>query len=396
MEQRFPSTGADGFVPARLTVARNARGMKQTELAKQIRRAPATISKWENDTYDHAPDSSAIVDLSDILNVEKSWFYKAMPRQEGVAFFRSLKTELYLVRDKISARLQFVYDIFYELDKRVEFPDVDVPDLMRGRDYKTLRAEDIDVIANELRDYWMLGDDPIEDLMTVIENAGIVVAEDNVDSAKLDGVSQWINQRPFMLLAKDKDGGVRRRFDAAHELGHIIMHQAVSQDDITNHLNLIEDQAMIFAGAFLLPAASFSSDVTDATLDVLADIKPKWKVSIGAMIKRLGTLNLITDDHQRNLWKYYSYRKWRGNEPYDDRIEVERPINVKDAIEMVASDGTAEIASLMEDVGLSAEVVSDLSGVRRATLTAAPAPKPRLKLVTRNGRPLETGKAAND
>ena len=112
MERRFPSTGADGFVPARLTVARNARGMKQTELATEIGRTPATISKWENDTYDHAPDSSAIANLSGILGVEKNWFCKAMPPHAGVAFFRSLKTELYLVRDKISARLQFVHDIF--------------------------------------------------------------------------------------------------------------------------------------------------------------------------------------------------------------------------------------------------------------------------------------------
>ena len=307
-----------------------------------------------------------------------------------------MKSELYLARDKISARLKFVHEIFYELDQRVEFPDVDIPDLMRGRDYKTFRPEDIDAIANELRDYWMLSDDPVDDLMTVIENSGIIVGEDYVDSSKLDGVSQWIDGRPFMLLAKDKDGGVRRRFDAAHELGHIIMHQAVKDNDIASHLNLIEEQAMIFAGAFLLPASAFSSDVTDVSLDVLADIKPKWKVSIGAMIKRLGTLNLITDDHQRNLWKYYSYRKWRGNEPYDDRLEVERPINLRDAIEMVALDGQVEIASLLADIGLSSEVVSDLSGVQKTTLMAAPVVKPRLKLISRNGRTLETAKAAND
>jgi Zn-dependent peptidase ImmA (M78 family)/transcriptional regulator with XRE-family HTH domain len=396
MEQRFPSSGADGFIPARLTVARNALGMKQTELAEKMGRTPATISKWESGIYGQAPDGNAITSLSDILGVEKAWFCKFMPRYEGVAFFRSLKSELYLARDKISARLKFVYEIFHALDQRVEFPDVDIPDLMRGRDYKTLRPEDIDVIADELRDYWMLGDDPVDDLMVVIENSGIIVGEDHVDSSKLDGVSQWIGQRPFMLLAKDKDGGVRRRFDAAHELGHIVMHQAVKDDDIANHLNLIEEQAMIFAGAFLLPASAFSSDVTDATLDVLANIKPKWKVSIGAMIKRLGTLNLITSDHQRNLWKYYSYRKWRGNEPYDDRLEVERPTNIRTAIEMVALDGAVEIASLVADIGLSSEVVSDLSGVQKAMLITAPLAKPRLKLISRNGRFVETGKAAND
>jgi Zn-dependent peptidase ImmA (M78 family)/DNA-binding XRE family transcriptional regulator len=396
MEQRFPSSGADGFIPARLTVARNALGMKQNELAEKMGRTPATISKWENGIYGQAPDGNAIASLSDILGVEKAWFYKFMPRYEGVAFFRSLKSELYLARDKISARLKFVYEIFYSLDQRVEFPDVDIPDLMRGRDYKTLRPEDIDVIADELRDYWMLGDDPIDDLMIVIENSGIIICEDHVDSSKLDGVSQWIDQRPFMLLAKDKDGGVRRRFDAAHELGHIVMHQAVKDDDIASHLSLIEEQAMVFAGAFLLPASAFSSDVTDATLDVLADIKPKWKVSIGAMIKRLGTLNLITNDHQRNLWKYYSYRKWRGNEPYDDRLEVERPTNIRTAIEMVALDGAVEIASLVADIGLSSEVVSDLSGVQKAMLMIAPLAKPRLKLISRNGRFVDTGKAAND
>jgi Zn-dependent peptidase ImmA (M78 family)/DNA-binding XRE family transcriptional regulator len=394
MEDRFPSADANGFVPARLTVARNARGMKQVELAETMGCAPATISKWESDGYDHSPDGGAISELSKLLSVEASWFYKPMTRCGNVAFFRSLKSALNIARDKTSAKLRFVDDISQALSERVEFPSIDIPDLVGSRDYKTLRSEDIDSIAYRLREYWGLGEDPIEDLMVVIENAGVVVAEDFVESAKLDGVSKWFSDRPVMLLAKDKQGGVRRRFDAAHELGHLILHQAVRESDIRENIDLIEEQAMIFAGSFLLPASSFFSDINDLTLDAFADLKPQWKVSIGAMIKRAGVLNLITPESERNLWKYYSYRKWRGAEPYDDRIEVEQPVNLKAATEMVAEEGPRETAALMEDIGISAKDVADLTGVNLSILTAPIRQKAKLKLVSREAS--EPMSAAND
>lgn len=394
MEDRFPSADANGFVPARLTVARNARGMKQVELAETMGCVPATISKWESDGYDHSPDGTAISELSKLLSVEASWFYKPMARCGNVAFFRSLKSALNIARDKTSAKLRFVDDISQALSERVEFPDTDIPDLVGSHDYKTLRPEDIDSIAYRLREYWGLGEDPIDDLMVIIENAGVVVAEDYVDSAKLDGVSKWFDDRPIMLLAKDKQGGVRRRFDAAHELGHLILHQSVRESDIQENIDLIEEQAMIFAGSFLLPASSFFSDVNDLTLDAFADLKPQWKVSIGAMIKRAGVLNLVTPESERNLWKYYSYRKWRGAEPYDDRIAVEQPVNLKAATEMVAEEGPRETASLMQDIGISAKDVADLTGVDLSILTAPIRQKTKLKLVSREAS--EPISAAND
>ncbi len=368
--------------------------MKQVELAEAMGRVPATISKWESDGYDHSPDSSAISDLSQLLSVQGSWFYKPISKCENVAFFRSLKSALNIAREKTSAKLQFVDEISQALLDRVEFPDADIPDLVGDRNYKTLRAEDIDSIAYRLREYWGLADDPIDDLMVVIENAGVMVAEDFVESAKLDGVSQWFGDRPVMLLAKDKQGGVRRRFDAAHELGHLILHQAVRRSDIEQNLDLIEEQAMIFAGSFLLPASSFFSDINSLTLDAFADLKSQWKVSIGAMIKRAGVLNLITPESERNLWKYYSYRKWRGAEPYDDRIAVEQPSNLKAATKMVVEEGPLETEALIKDIGISARDIAELTGVDLAILSRPMTQKAKLKLVL----PEASGKvtAAND
>jgi Zn-dependent peptidase ImmA (M78 family) len=223
----------------------------------------------------------------------------------------------------------------------------------------------------------------------------VVVSEDYVQSSKLDGVSRWFDKNPVMLLGKDKQGAVRRRFDVAHELGHLILHQNVSREDLINDLALIEEQAMSFAGSFLLPASSFSSDVADFSLDTLSDLKPKWKVSIGAMIKRLGNLELVKPEHERNLWKYYSYRKWRGNEPYDDRLKMETPLNLKAAIEMVAEDGPAEISILMSEIGLLPTDVADLTGVDVSVLNTAKSKNAKLKLVRKDG--LDTQRrAAND
>lgn len=387
----FAASG--GFVPARLTIARQAKGLKQKDLADDLRFAPATISKWESDSYGQGPDALSIQALADRLNVAATWFYKPLsdPRS-APAFYRSMRSELTSARDKAAAKLLFSYEIFNALDDLVEFPTVDIPDFAHGIDYRSLSAERIEAFAIDLRNYWGLGDDPILDLMIVLENAGIIVAETFLDSNKLDGVSSWFQGAPVVLLAKDKDGGVRRRFDAAHELGHLVLHRNVSQSDIKDNLRLIEEQAMLFAGAFLLPASSFAVTSDKATLEHLADIKQRWGVSIGAMIKRMSALNLISENHERNLWKYYSYRQWRGNEPHDERIAVERPENLKSALELLSREDPATLNDVIETIGLGSEYIAELTGVENTRLEIVGRQRPKLKLV----RSDEDLRAAND
>ncbi|HEX8669282.1 MAG TPA: XRE family transcriptional regulator [Allosphingosinicella sp.] len=371
-----------GFVPARLTIARQAKGLKQKDLAEELRFTAGTISKWESESYEQGPDPSSLQALADRLSVAPSWFYKPLrDGHAGPAFYRSMRSELTTAREKAAAKLLFSYEIHRALDDVVEFPVADVPDLAAGTDYRTLSTEKIEALADRLREYWGLGDDPISDLMVVMENAGIVVAETYLDSNKLDGVSAWFADSPVVLLAKDKDGGVRRRFDAAHELGHLVLHRGLTQDCVKNDLRLIEEQAMLFAGAFLLPASSFAVTSDRATLEHLCDIKPRWGVSVGAMIKRLASLNLISENHERNLWKYYSYRQWRGNEPHDDRITVERPDNLRAALELLSKEDPVTLSNVVESVSIGPEYISELTGIECASLNAPAARRPKLKLV---------------
>jgi Zn-dependent peptidase ImmA (M78 family)/DNA-binding XRE family transcriptional regulator len=356
--------GVDGFVPGRLTMAREARALRQTELVALLGKSDATISKYESGAQ--RPDPLILPRLAEVLQVDVNWFFKPLtPRTDTAIFYRSLVGELEVMRNKARARLGFAEAIESVLSEHVDLPDVDVPDLLDGRDYRTLRSDDFDFYAAALRDHWELGDGPIDDLLLVIENAGIVVAEDEIGSIKLDGVSWWsmATRRPYMLVAKDKNVAARRRLDAAHEMAHIVLHRHVSAEDLKRDFKLIEEQAMAFAGAFLLPAEVFGDDVYSNSLDVLVALKPKWKVSVGAMIKRLSHMNVISEQYERRLWQYYSYKKWRTREPFDDIIPVEQPQNLRNSIELLIDERVMSKRELLYETGLTAADVCSLAGL---------------------------------
>lgn len=380
--------GVEGFVPGRLTMAREARALRQAELANLVGKSPATISKYENVSQPQRPDAGILPHLAEVLKVDVSWFFKPLrSHAETAVFYRSMSGELELMRTKARARLGFVENIETTLSSYVDLPELDVPDLLQGRDYRTLRREDFDIYASALREHWGLGDDPIDDLLLVIENAGIVVAEDELGSEKLDGVSWWSSAtaRPYMLVARDKNIAVRRRFDAAHEMAHIVLHRSVSPEELKQDFRLIEEQAMAFSGAFLLPGDHFSNDVYSVSLETLLAIKPKWKVSIGDMIKRLSSLGLISDLYERRLWQYYSYRRWRKGEPLDDRLPVEQPQNLRASIDILVREGILSKREIIQNTGLSASDVVSLTGLPADFFSDEPKNILRLKPSVKQG-----------
>lgn len=355
--------GAEGFEPGRLTMAREARCLRKRELAQRLGRPETTISKWEKDVQ--RPEPSAIPELAEALSVEPNWFFKPLDRDQRAVFNRSLMSELALMRDRAKARLGFVEAIEQTLGEYIDLPAVDVPDVLGSTDFRDLRSDDIEEIASDLRAHWDLPDGPLADILLVMENAGIVVAEDDIGSVKLDGVSWWSSrtQRPYVLLARDKKSGVRRRFDSAHELAHVVLHRQVSPEQLVEHFSLIEDQAMVLAGALLMPADDFKNSVYSVSLDGLLNVKEEWGVSVGAMIKRLANLGEIAPQNERRLWQYYSARRWRSREPLDDKIEIERPENLRTSIEMLVEEDGITPSALLREIGLDASDVTTLCGL---------------------------------
>jgi Zn-dependent peptidase ImmA (M78 family)/transcriptional regulator with XRE-family HTH domain len=367
--------GTPGFQPERLVEARDSRGLTQVALADLINRTSSSISRWESG--DQSPEPEALDTLARALNLPVAFFLRpAAEHGDGPMFFRSMASTTQALRRRTRARLHWAEDIALVLQEWLDLPAADVPTLDVA-DYHEISDADIETMASACRQHWGLGTAPIADVLLVMENAGICVVKEEVGSATMDGLSHWseADGRPYALIAADKDTCVRSRLDAAHELGHLVLHRQIKERALVDAAAFkeIERQAFLFAGAFLLPAESFGPEVWSPSLNSFLALKERWKVSIGAMIKRSRTLGIIGDEYEQRLWKHYSARGWRKAEPLDQTLTVECPRLLGRSIRLLIDEKVYSREQLLGYFRLPASDVESLCGLPRGFMTSTEA-----------------------
>lgn len=266
-----------------------------------VDRSPSTVTKWENGS--HSPDAEVLALLGKVLNCPVSWFTKPAAKKKIIQFSFVLSQVL----PKIYAHLQNVTwngskRVFF-LQESLDLPAVNIP-FLEIDDYRAIDDEPIEVMAAKCRELWGLGISPVKDLLLTIENSGVICSQFEQGSVVMDGYSQWNEEerRPYIILATDKGNYYRSRFDAAHELGHIVLHRYVKRLDLIN-FKPIEEQANKFAASFMLPEESFSVELQPyPTLENFVSLKGRWGMSAQAMIHRAKSLELISPlEYQRLL-----------------------------------------------------------------------------------------------
>ena len=377
-------SGTPGFQAERLLSARDSRGLTQVALAELINRTRSSVSRWESG--DQSPEPEALSALAQALNLPVAFFLRPLP-DHGCAplFFRSMASTTQLVRKRTRARLRTAQEIALTLQDWVDLPEVNLP-FLDVTDHREIGEEDIEQMATECRTTWRLGAGPIADVLLVLENAGVVVVKEETGTVKMDGLSNWsaADGRPYILIARDKDVCVRSRMDAAHELGHLVLHRNIEAKTLNNSADFkeIERQAFDFAGALLMPAESFPSEIWSFSLNAFVALKERWKVSVAAMIMRCAKLDLLSDEDRRRLWKQFSARGWRKGEPLDDILEAEEPRLLGRSVRLLVDENVQSRAELLSDFRLHAQDVELLCGLRRGYMTTKIAnvvPLPQLK-----------------
>jgi Zn-dependent peptidase ImmA (M78 family)/DNA-binding XRE family transcriptional regulator len=360
-------TTKEFFVKGRLLEARDARGVTQADLAKSLQRSRFTISNWERG--EQAPEPASLDQLANVLGIPTGYFRQPMPDHgNGAIFFRSLANATARVRTREKARVRWLQHLSLTLQRTLDFPTINFPKILDGGDYKKLGKDDLEQIADTLRKHWKIGDGPIKNMVLVVENAGAIVGIDETGSTKIDGQGNWSNadHRPYILLASDKYTAFRRQMDVSHELSHLILHHGVSEEELEQNFEKIEDQAKYLACAFLLPHRSFAAEVFSLSLDGLLSLKAKWKVSVGAMIMRARQLEMLSDGAAQRLWKYRATRGWHRREPLDlpSETPVEEPRVLKRSIEMIVQAKVRSKTDLLQsDICLGAADVEQLASL---------------------------------
>lgn len=331
---------SNSFNGQRLRQARLYKGLSINDLAELLGVSKQAISQYE--TSNVTPDFDKMRIITNKLNFPSSYFFQedSFDVNTRTTYFRALLSANKNARLQQVVKIKHLAMIYEILNNYLEFPPLNLPDVSEFSNQDEINYE---LIAQKVREYWDIGSKPIEDFPYLLEKNGIIVATYPVSQDNIDAYSQKINvegnDKFIIVLSDDKNSAVRSNFDAAHELGHILLHdwnldlEELPREDFKKQ----EKQANNFAAAFLLPKEAFLKDVSlyPKDLKYYIELKRKWKVSISAMLIRANKLGVINDNQYQYLMKQMAFNKWRQNEPLDNIIIKREPILLNKSIEML-------------------------------------------------------------
>lgn len=345
------------FDPARLALARRLAGLQRTRIARAAGITPAAITQFEKGQT--RPTIPVLQALSATLGVPPEFFRTGYPVHAlpaGGAHFRSLRATSSLEREKALAFAELVLALVEAIERYVELPEVRLPALDIS---PTLEVEEIRGLAQQARAQMGVGPGPVPHVVRLLETHGVVVVRLDDATKRVDAFSHQSGPRPVILLSPMKADKARSRFDAAHELGHLLIHP-----DTEPGSRLVEEQAHAFAAEFLMPAAQIARELpTRLDWSVLHDLKRRWGVSLRALVVRGHKLGRFGDSTYQRAMRQLS--SWGLPEP-GPLGPPEVPVLIPRAVEIL--EAPDPVSWLAQETGMPAEIivrVLDASGSRQ-------------------------------
>ena len=188
--------------------------------------------------------------------------------------------------------------------------------------------------------HWQLGtEEPIPHVVRELERHGVAVARSDDGAPIGRRILCQVQSSSVVLLTEDKSNYVRSRFDAAHELAHLVGHAQAETGS-----RLVERQAHDFAASFLLPEpvalGELPRQLDPVGWSKLAALKSHWGISMAALLYRSRDLKIIGPDAYRNAVKLMSARGWRTTEPGDREMgPPEAPLLIERALRRIEVEG---------------------------------------------------------
>lgn len=312
----------DQFNRYMMMLARDSRGLTQAALAQLMDVAQGTISKAEAGANE--PPVEFVDELARTLKYTPEFFYETgrpygMPpfhhrrrKKLGQKPLDRMVAEMNIRRIHLRILLRS-----YEARSNGFIPEID------RNEYQGFvsRPFSIEDAARHLREQWMLPDGPIDNVTELIEENGGVVIPCNFDNDLIDAVSQRIDGIPVLFFVNMNASADRIRHTLCHELAHMVLHTTTLLDD-----EVMEDEADVFAGAFLLPARSIKGQLTKFDIRQIANLKRHWKVSMSSIAMRADRLNLITPYQKKSFFIEMSKLGYRKSEPFEPKKEYPRKL----------------------------------------------------------------------
>lgn len=299
------------MIDERLFKARKAAGLSLRAVADKIGMSHAVIKKYEDGLS--VPASDTLLKLSQVLQVRTEYFFRPYCATLDFVDYRKHPSLSKKQLDIIE------YTLLDQIERRLEleelFPVEPLREFVLPPQLPAMVAdlEQIEAIAETVREHWMLGLSPIAELISVLESRGIRVFDIDVkDGEKFDGLAATVDGKPVIVVGS-KWSGDRQRFTMAHELGHLLLAGRLIASINTE---LACDR---FAAAFLLPRHKalevLGNRRTRLELKELYLLKHEYGLAMLAILQRAKDLGIVKPAASEKQMREFRDQGWHLNEP---------------------------------------------------------------------------------
>lgn len=338
------------FLGEKLKDIRILNGFSRSELASMLNVSEQAI--WQYETGTTLPNLNNINQLKQLFNVKAKYFYSqnrlTYDVDEATIAYRNGDREYRSKTVTEAIFLNFTSVMISDMERYVETPPNNLKKWI-ATDLGTDRENGIEELATDIR--MKLGLEDNKDLLYVLEKNGAVILEKNLGK-ETDAYSTWTDT-PFIVLSREKKSSVRRNFDLAHELGHLLMHYKLDINNLDKKsYQTVEQEANYFASCFLLPKEPFLADFQaipkQTNPDAYIEMKEKWCVSIQTMEYRAYKLGQLTYEQNRYFFSSLNRKGYRTKEPLDDQIKIIKPGKIKALFHFVFTNQLMTLEEMLQ------------------------------------------------
>ena len=296
-------------IGVRIKEARRMAGLSQEKLGAQAKVTKQAISKYERDKA--TPSSRVLLRLAEALAVPIDFFFRT-PTVGAVhaLHYRRHARLAAKERKSIEASAREWLERYLELEAFLPSEQRTAFSVPPEVDRRVRSVEDTERLAEELRNAWRLGLNPIDNLMEVLEQRGLKIFLLRT-SRHFDGLTLVADGEFHVIVVRQEISGDRQRLNLAHELGHLVMELDGCVDG--------ERAAYRFAGAFVVPRAQAILELGEhrksISLTELGALKSRYGLSMQAWIYRARDLNILSESAATRLFREFRRKGWREREP---------------------------------------------------------------------------------
>jgi len=328
------------------------------------------LSKYEHDKAQPTP--VVLTKLANVLGVKATYlFNEPVVKVEFIAYRKSsalLSREKERVEGIVEQALE---DRFKLQELSGQFDGAEIP----VKEWRVDEYDDAERAAEDLREYWRLGMDPISNTCTALEERALAVLTIDANE-KFDGISAVAydneNQiRAAAIVTRRGIAGERQRLNLAHELGHIVL-------DISEDIDE-ERAAFRFGAAFLAPRDRLIKEVGAKraliqTAELLL-LKKQFGISMQALMHRLHDLDIVTDSYYNKWWPMINRYGWKKTEP--EELPFEEPTWARRTVLRLLAEGLLNQTEAERILGEAIELEQPVSVVQRRAFMKLPLEKRR-------------------